>query len=130
MPDTITTLRGLLERATKGPWTFRIFGKGKRRAFDIQGFDGPCVVGWPGFDDSDRSKAEHDANGSLIVAAVNALPALLAVAEAAKQIDSLIEGMALSGHMETSSAGLCELLAVSRRLRTALANLETHNAPK
>lgn len=75
----IDELRGLVERATRGPWVEREALKatagGIRTERDIFGAGGDRVL-------LNLSEADR----LLIVAAVNALPALLAVAEAARKV--------------------------------------------
>jgi hypothetical protein len=76
-------LRKLLEKATKGPWYHydEVFRRqfSNRRVTEIQrDRDGLTIINWTGFDGlptATRRAKNH--NARLIVAAVNALPALL-----------------------------------------------------
>ena len=77
----IERLRGLLAEGTPGPWRARKWAS--PRMVEVIAATKPPIVPWSGFDDSGRTKTEHDANAALVAAAVNALPALLDVAEAA-----------------------------------------------
>lgn len=80
MSDTITTLRELEARATKGPWIVwaedvSVHSSTGMRVADIRG--------WGSLRYKDGGAEEMDANAALIAAARNALPVLLAVAAAA-----------------------------------------------
>ena len=63
MSDKCTSPEG----HTETPW--KLFGQ---HLVEIQDAHGNPIVGWMGFDDSRRSFEEHQANGRLIVEAVNA----------------------------------------------------------
>jgi hypothetical protein len=78
----IERLRALLAEGTPGPWRRRCWPS-PTRMVEIIAAEKPPIVPWSGFDDSSRTKKGHDANAALIAAAVNAMPALLDVAEAA-----------------------------------------------
>jgi len=108
MADVIERLRGLVERATKdGTIRFEAVTN------DLTPYIQLVSVGFRdrrnGVGKLSKILDSDVARALLIVAAVNALPALLAVAEAAKKY--------------TASGGECD----REDLRTALANLETHN---
>jgi hypothetical protein len=118
----IERLRALLAEATPGPWRARKWPS--PRMVEVLAVTKPPIVPWAGFDDSDRTKTEHDANASLIAAAVNVLPALLDVAEAAQ---------AWRAHCDTpmgpdNSEQMLEWAATEYRLdealRAALARLD------
>jgi len=97
----MSELRGLLEKATKGPWiTHRLFpdsivpeshalrpvGGAEGEAVDRD--DYALVIAWPRDDRHGRSNGR--ANAALIVAAVNSLPTLLDdLAAAQGEIDRL-----------------------------------------
>lgn len=73
-PEVLAELRRLDKAATPGPWTVWT-GAGHPPEVRCDGHT--PVVSWPGFDDSDRSTQEHEANAKLMALARNALPALL-----------------------------------------------------
>jgi len=81
---TIERLRALLAEATPGPWRARKWPS--PRMVEVLATTKPPIVPWSGFDDSDRTLKEHDANAVLIAAAVNGLPALLDAAEAVQRM--------------------------------------------
>ena len=56
-----------MSKNTPTPW--KVFARGN--VTEVQDGDGKAVASWMGFDDSDRSLAEHRANARLIVRAVN-----------------------------------------------------------
>ena len=81
----LTELRRLLEAATPGEWyvyTDKLRPRFPARIIEIHNNDG-VVLAWPGFDSAPGTHDEKIAKAGLICAAVNALPALLEVAEAA-----------------------------------------------
>ena len=83
LAKTAAELRALMAKATPGPWTLE--GKELRRwvggISTNPAIPSPDVVATPSM--SDRYGSEDDNNMSLIVAAINALPELLAAAERA-----------------------------------------------
>lgn len=80
-------LRRLLNEATPLPWRARKWPSPTRMVEVIPvAMPKLPIVPWTGFDDSSRIKAEHDANAALIAAAVNALPDLLAIVDAARYL--------------------------------------------
>ena len=95
---TIERLRALLAGATPGPWRARKWPS--PRMVEVLATTKPPIVPWSGFDDSDRTLKEHDANAVLIAAAVNALPALLDVAEAARALAAVHEALHRRGDPE------------------------------
>jgi hypothetical protein len=104
----IERLRALLAEATPGPWRARKWDA--PRMVEVHAATKPPVVPWSGFDDSSRTKTEHDANATLIAAAVNALPALLDVAEAAaKSVEWADVGGLLPGDVTDVRAALDRL---------------------
>jgi hypothetical protein len=72
-------LRQLLAEATPGPWHSREYTNGDTLVVEIG--DAMFVLAQPNVRDVPAS-----ADAALIVAAVNALPALLAIAEAAQEV--------------------------------------------
>jgi hypothetical protein len=104
----IERLRGLLAEGTPGPWRSRKWTA--PRMVEIVASTMPAIVPWSGFDDSARTKQEHNANAALIAAAVNALPALLDVAEAAaKCVEWGDVGGLLTGDVGALRAALAQL---------------------
>lgn len=98
-PEEIARLRGLLERATRGPWESlngrHVFGPDRVLLAELRREDEEGD-GFPAWE-------EAAATTDLIVAMRNALPALLDVAEAA---------LRQSGHnREESCCDLCRALA-------------------
>ena len=75
---TIGKLRGMMERATPGPWYLRQM---KRHAALCGGDHGYLNAG--------QNHQRGMANAELIIAAVNALPALLEAAQRAKEYRDL-----------------------------------------
>lgn len=78
--NALAELRSLLAAATPGPWRWywsqnRAFVESDTRTV-VEVFDADPEV---------HGGIEHEADAALIVAAVNALPALIAVAEAAEE---------------------------------------------
>lgn len=72
MDEMIAELRGLLERATPGPWCRGIGNEGG----NIQGANGPVAeTRW--FGNTHKEVMRDHGNAALIVAMHNALPALL-----------------------------------------------------
>jgi hypothetical protein len=65
-------VKKLSDKASRGQWG--VFDD--RGTLEIGHAEGlgerPCIVGWSGFDSSDKPKAEQRANAMLIVALVNA----------------------------------------------------------
>ena len=94
----IERFRALLAEATPGPWRARKWPS--PRMVEVLATTKPPIVPWSGFDDSDRTLKEHDANAVLIAAAVNALPALLDVAEAARALAAVHEALHRRGDPE------------------------------
>lgn len=85
---TLAALRELLERGTKGPWeaygdNIQRVGADRRYRHDGRVLD--LEYGYYG----EASIVMSEEDRALIVAAVNALPALLACAEAAKEVAEL-----------------------------------------
>jgi len=119
MADVIERLRGLVEKASKTPWWY-----GETDDSYAMGMDTICHSGEGGGEPDDEGDLKRcvaamcvqteatfacgnqENNSRLIVAAVNALPALLAVAEAAKKY--------------AASGGECD----REDLRAALAKLD------
>ena len=74
MADVLTQLRALLAKATPGPWKHARIGGGRVIREAVFGAPrGPHVCTVP----NDRPLLEREADAALIVAAVNALPAIL-----------------------------------------------------
>lgn len=75
--ELTTRLRGLMAKATQGPWG--VFCVGKTISIDPRGGDGrnPTVVAWAGFDGSDMPFKTQKANAALIAESINALPTIL-----------------------------------------------------
>lgn len=141
-PSVVATLRGLSEKATKGPWEWRPGHHTDDPATtDAEGivsvagtqvlFPTACVDGDPYWVERFRSALARgrspisvalDLFGSeedkaLIIAAVNSLPALLdAVEKAGAVIDNMSEGRMLGADISD--------------LRAALARLENHKEPR
>lgn len=122
MADAIETLKGLVERAK--PTTWSVF---TNRHPETNGSPWGCIeavkhpMGGAGSSPSGMSAMTWSGesgrtNADLIVAAVNALPALLAVAEAVRD--------ALADMAENLDSTVND--QIKDRFRTALANLETH----
>lgn len=78
MTDTIQRLRELMVNATPGPWNVDACGD----AADIWSEHGKVAIS---LNASSYCMRTHDA--ALIVAAINALPAMIEVCEAAKKVD-------------------------------------------
>lgn len=93
----------LLAEATPGPW--RHYKANQLRAgfskFQIDEVQaaGKAVIAWGGFDAAGTSKSKRRANARLIVAAVNALPGLLAERAA------LVEALTPSGETKAHYSG-------------------------
>lgn len=79
-PDPFSELRGLMERASPTPW---VMGKHEQ----VRSPDGRQVSVWGAGIAWASRDTETEANGALLVAAVNALPALL------DERDRLIEAL-------------------------------------
>jgi len=99
--DKIKELRELLAKATPGPWSCDDSDLSAREIavigrMEIYSKSSPFC----------RQKAEDDA--ALIVAAINALPALLAVAEALPKIDRL-----LSMNEDRDSRDACKIISAA-----------------
>lgn len=75
-PTDLEALSGLLEKATQGPWT--VWSSGKHFLRDA------TTNGWGILTALHRSEVEADANAALIVAAINALPNLIAELKATR----------------------------------------------
>lgn len=116
MTDPIQRLRDLLAKATPGTWVEnrgRIVGGPDDRPIDAEVVASTYGVA-----------ATRNGNAALIVAAVNALPALLDVAEAAKAIEIRGEP-SMSGGYHTGSYRLSHMQSDAlERLVKALAKLE------
>ncbi len=91
---TIEELKQVLEAATPGPWRVVIDDdgnplSGRPSVMSSEEYD-CCIIHWDGFVQeyfrSARGDKEIHANARLIVEAVNNLPALLKVAEAARAL--------------------------------------------
>jgi hypothetical protein len=86
--EQIARLRALEKAATPGPR--RLYHAKLRKDFgsmitEVQCDEKVAIIGWMGFDDSFRSKAQHKKNAALIAEARNALPALLDALEAERK---------------------------------------------
>lgn len=80
MTATPSPLRTLLLEATPGEWSHyhdKLRPQYATVIDEIQGARGQRIVAWPGFDAADGTAKRKAANAALIVATVNALPALL-----------------------------------------------------
>lgn len=106
----IEQLQELLSKATHGPWCCCTIGHMGCREI---GYIGNIEIHSPS-SPFQRAKSEHDAR--LLVAAVNALPALLAIAEAAAVISNQRNGQYLIADMD-------ETLKDDNNLRAALSLL-------
>lgn len=80
---TLTRLRSLLAAATPGPWEFRA----TEHSGGIKFVVAPSAPRNDNGTEFIPADCSHGYNGRLIAAAVNALPALLRVAEAAKALE-------------------------------------------
>jgi len=100
---TIERLRALLDEATPGPWRARKWPS--PRMVEVLATTKPPIVPWSGFDDSDRTLKEHDANAVLIAAAVNALPALLGALD--ELLAMIPEAYCVLGRFETCGDRFC-----------------------
>jgi len=82
----VTDLRKLLDAATKGPWTDTVLDN--RYVCVIKGSDKRlvCESSWHSNSSRYPTQSGTESNFALIVAAVNALPALLDVVEAAQRL--------------------------------------------
>ena len=106
MSVNVKALRALLDKATPGPW--RIYTDPKGRTFGtlyvldpmVKPGDG-CAIASDICDSDGRSSRE---NAALIVAAVNALPALLALAEAVRELAGPIAMLAEHGDIAERDA--------------------------
>jgi hypothetical protein len=86
MSDTIERLRALLARATELPWKSDPWDQWKKRILITdKRHDEIALI----YNDDIAHKNAH-ANLALVPAAVNALPALLDVAEAARALDEML----------------------------------------
>ena len=74
-----------MSKHTSVPW--KLFFRNCIIEVECEGH--PPIVGWTGFDDSDRTVEEHHANAEFIVRAVNAHDDLLSACKAAMRILSL-----------------------------------------
>jgi hypothetical protein len=85
MGEAMTDLRKLLGAATKGPWTDTVLDN--RYVCVIKGSDKRlvCESSWHSNSSRYPTQSGTESNFALIVAAVNALPALLTVCEAAQR---------------------------------------------
>ena len=108
---SLVSLRAALNKATPGPWEARIVAESpvndddaELLVTDTDGMD-ICRVDFAPFEDGRHEDA------ALIVAAVNALPVLLTVAEAAQAVGA-------------QDVHLCETCSNVRALREALAALK------
>lgn len=116
MADTIEALRRKLEAATRGPWQWSTDGG----IVDVTSADGSCIA----------EDLRSEPNAALIVSAINALPALLAVAEAAERYQKALEKVdfeagvyAYMGSGPESKPVRDEAWAASDALDRALASL-------
>lgn len=118
MSDRIAALREKLAEATPGPWT----------AWNGQGHSGTCTIHSPGHmsvrngrkvfecdDECGEREMESEADARLIVSAVNALPALLDVVEAAQEVERCQFDLTIPDYVEGEKW---------KKLREALAKLE------
>jgi len=108
--NTVQRLKDLLGRATPGPWhiqwTFNVFGTDTRLAANCGGASS---------NRGDGEYAENVANTKLITESRNALPALLAVVEAAEKFGQVVfDGVDFAKYIEAK-----------RELTAALAALNT-----
>lgn len=88
----VEELRGLLAKATPGPWTARIWQHpGKADTVCVKDSREREIIGWNGFDGVPCTKAEIKANARLVAAAKRALPALLAELESLRERFSELE---------------------------------------
>jgi hypothetical protein len=110
MNDDVSRLRELLAKGTRGPWRIGLEG-------DNTGWPESSV--WSAEDDcvGECYRNASEADAALIVAAVNALPKLLDVVEAARKVEDYGHGEychAISGiwyEEDQCSCGLRELRA-------------------
>ena len=77
---SLVSLRAALNKATPGPWETRF--EAESDGSGVWGIDGIVETG--GYDGMFKGGIDNDADAALIVAAVNALPALLDIAQAAQ----------------------------------------------
>lgn len=83
-------LKGLLDKATKGPWTPYLDAKCVQIDFDGKNGVRPCVVGWGGFDSNDLPMRENRANAALICALRNNADELIASAERVARLEAAL----------------------------------------
>ena len=105
--NQLDRLRQLLQAATPGPWSFRATEHSGGIRFVVsdtapRNQDGTEFV---------TADCSHGYNGKLIASAVNALPALLRVAEAAKEASRLLDEWELIRHHSYAHEALRDSLA-------------------
>ena len=103
---TAAELRGLMEKATREPWKPCRVGNSVIREAVAQAPSGPILCTLP----NDLHPAEREANAALIAAMRNALPALLAVVEAAEKDHAACDGERAAG-IKAHPCKLCDALA-------------------
>lgn len=123
MADAIETLRGLVEKATKGRWYTR-----KSDQIWAERPDGSHthIANTVEFDEDEGVLRDNE---SVIVAAVNALPALLDEIEALRKKNAALLAVAEAAREAVhcwNEYGQKDCACPGCVLRTALANLETH----
>ena len=119
----MTDLRKLLGAATKGPWTDTVLDN--RYVCVIKGSDKRlvCESSWHSNSSRYPTQSGTESNFALIVAAVNALPALLDIVEAAQR--SQVAQQAIVGAHGVDEAH--EYFAAKNALTAALAQWEKQN---
>lgn len=96
----IAELRALLGRAPSGPWKAKAGHNEAADQWDVVDPNEAIVCEW-----STRDEA------TLIAAAVNSLPALLDVAEAARRMNHIHEDREVGGKIVEVACDLCDALA-------------------
>ena len=111
---SLVSLRAALYKATPGPWETRF--EAESDGSGVWGIDGIVETG--GYDGMFKGGIDNDADAALIVAAVNALPALLDIAQAAQaflEVNSVIGG---GRQVEPAYQALREALAALDKEQT------------
>jgi hypothetical protein len=116
MTVDLAALAKLASEATPGPWRARKWPA--PRMVEVLAATKPPIISWSGFDDSNRTKTEHDANAAYIAAASpDVVAKLVRVALAAKATHLVKHG---GSQMDADSC----TSPTCRNLRAALAALD------
>ena len=90
---------------TPGPWS--AFISGNTIAIDLGANprgERPCIIGWPGFDSNDQTKATNIANARLIAAAPDLLEALQEACNSIETTDNPFKGSLMHNQMRAAIA--------------------------